>query len=151
MPYIKIASNNYSIGYSIDLPDNSDNWYEVSEPGNYKLINGKIESCELEEHTNAFTLGRINNPFVVELKNYVSQFLSDTDWLISRHLEQREINKTSLTESEYGDLISYRQYLRSLTNNPPENIQEFVFEEFNLKDRYSYFSYQNICSLLSSD
>lgn len=149
MPYTKIAPNNYSIEYNVDLPEDSENWYEVSEFGNYKLVDGKIEPCEFEEHQNAFVQDRVETSFVVELKTYVSQFLSDTDWLVNRHLEQRDIapDRRSIEEGEYRFLILYRQYLRDLTNNPPKNPQSFTFKEFHLRDRYSYFSYQNLSSL----
>lgn len=148
MPYVKFSSNNYSIEYNTTLPDDSENWYEVPEIGNYKLVDGIVETCDPEEYKDSFTSGRIDTPFYVELKGYVSRFLADTDWIISRHLEQRENGETSITEEDYQSLILYRQYLRDLTNNSPEQNQDFVFSEFPLKNRYSYPSYDDLRSLI---
>lgn len=41
--------------------------------------------------------------------------LHETDWLVSRHLEQTSLNlTTTLTEEQYTLLLTYRQALRSL-------------------------------------
>lgn len=145
MPYVKFASNNYSIEYNISLPIDEENWYEVSEPGIYKLVDGKVQSCSIEEHTTAFVGERKNNIFYDELKTRVARFLTDSDWLVNRHIEQREsYDSTTLDEDEFRSLIQFRQYLRSLTNQYPIDLEEFVFPTYQdhlFKSRYQFNSY----------
>lgn len=43
--------------------------------------------------------------------------LHETDWLVSRHLDQKALNiPTTLTEEDYTSLLLYRQQLRDLGN-----------------------------------
>lgn len=42
--------------------------------------------------------------------------LDETDWIVLRHIEETALNNgTTLIESEYEELLSYRQELRDLT------------------------------------
>jgi hypothetical protein len=58
------------------------------------------------------------------------QILSDTDWLVSRHKEQKELlaqfelSSTSITDTQYYELLKYRQDLRNSVNLEinPDNI-----------------------------
>jgi len=85
--------------------------------------------------------------FNVEVKNLVQYFLTDSDWLIQRHREQVETGSTtSLTEEEYNEFLSYRQYLRELTSKEDYD-ETFVFREFALKDRYCDMTYSNLANL----
>ena len=47
-------------------------------------------------------------------------YLAKTDWLVIRHNEQKQLEPyvTTLTESQYDQLLTYRQFLRDITSNP---------------------------------
>jgi len=88
--------------------------------------------------------------FQQEIKRMVSLFLASTDWLMQRHRDQVESNhSTSLTEEEYTELLSYRQYLRDLSAQT-EFDDTFVFREFALKDRYCEADYYAIANLFQT-
>jgi hypothetical protein len=43
--------------------------------------------------------------------------LNSTDWLVSRHTEEKIIGmNTTLSESQFTKLLTYRQQLRDITN-----------------------------------
>ena len=43
--------------------------------------------------------------------------LNSTDWLVSRHTEEKLLgSNTTLSESQFTKLLTYRQQLRDITN-----------------------------------
>jgi len=50
-----------------------------------------------------------------QINDEARQFLADTDWKITRHKEQVEMNiETSMTDQEYITLLQERQSVRDL-------------------------------------
>lgn len=78
--------------------------------GKYKSIfepapNNKTEYEILEENKEKITKER-------------DTILAETDWIISRHLEQKMLNlTTSLSDEEFNKYLIYRQELRDITSN----------------------------------
>ena len=155
MGYVRFDSSNYSYCYQESRPavDDDGQWYEVPEPGEYKLEDGDVISITIEERAAAFYAAHPESKdhLNTALSNYITEFLNDTDWIIQRHVEQTTISDatttTSLTDSEYTYLLNYRQYLRNLTNGVV-NGETFEFQRFSLSERYDYPSYRFILDLL---
>lgn len=75
-------------------------------------------------------LGLIYNDEAPTVGEKRSWLLSEVDWYVIRHIEQRELNVTpSLTEEQYEELLIYKQALRDLGQNPETLL--LPFEAFN--------------------
>lgn len=46
------------------------------------------------------------------------QILGDTDWLVTRHRDQRDVGVTTLSQSQYKELLEFRQYVRDFPTHP---------------------------------
>ena len=65
-----------------------------------------------------------------QINTEATQFLSDTDWKITRHKEQQDLGiETSLTEEEYQSLLQERQSVRNLVVKIVEAIVEPTVDE----------------------
>jgi len=52
----------------------------------------------------------------LDIKNERDFRLSTTDWLVTRHNEEKLLGvSTTLTESQFTQLLNYRQALRNIT------------------------------------
>lgn len=140
MAYVQFGEDNLSCCYSSATEEPSgEDWYLVPEGSEgktfYKLVDGNVVALSLEEvqehHANL-----IANAQRRDVKNIVSTILGKTDWLVQRHTEQVALNTTtSLTESEYSDLVLYRAQIRELSNNTNLSFP-LDYPEFPLENRY---------------
>lgn len=86
--------------------------------------------------------------FEFQVPVMVSEFLDSSDWLVSRHRDQSEMGgPTTLTWDEYNELLSYRQYLRTLYSQTSFDADTFTLRDFTLKDRYCVREYNNLCHI----
>lgn len=76
------------------------------------------------------TKEQLQEELITEVLNLRKKKLTETDWLVTRHLEQKmlEIPQT-LSIVEFNNLLNYRQQLRDITldtNFPNCNIPELL-------------------------
>ena len=141
MSYVKFNDQNISEVQSL-YEQEGEGWYQVPEEHEghnfYKLVNGQVipfTENEIKQHNRDV----FKSSYQKSIRLSVSNILSETDWLVQRHLEQSSSEEeTSLSNSEYSSLLAYRSSLRSLTsaNLYPE---EYVIPEFPLKDKYYFY------------
>lgn len=55
---------------------------------------------------------------ILDFRLFRNKFLSDTDWMVTRHLEQRELGRTNLSGEQFKQLLEVRQHVRDFTENP---------------------------------
>ena len=78
---------------------------------------------ELKYAINADT---VNDDYTPTLRDYRNAYLNSTDWVVSRHNEEKLLgNDTTLTEEKFAEILDYRQKLRDLTKtfNSLDNVQ----------------------------
>ena len=74
----------------------------------HSIIGKMVVDGALVDDPSAITQSRLDNRV---------QLLASTDWYSIRHRDQVDLKvPTSLTESQYGQLLSYRQQLRDWTD-----------------------------------
>lgn len=140
MSYVKFNDQNISEVQSLHEQE-GEGWYEIPSEHEgaslYRLVNGEVTpftANEFKQHNREV----FKSSYQKSIKISVSNVLTETDWLVQRHLEQSSSEEeTSLSITEYSSLLSYRSSLRSLTSADlyPE---EYVIPEFPLKDKYSF-------------
>lgn len=87
----------------------------VANPLN--LIVGKYGSI-FEPATNPKTEDEILEENKEKIIKERDKTLSETDWIINRHLEQKMLNlTTSLSDIKFNEYLVYRQELRDITSN----------------------------------
>lgn len=127
--------------------DDDNNWYEIPEEllevgyPFYVLENSVLRAPTPEEKDQ--DLYELNTPMVKsDLSRNIELFLNQTDWLVTRHRDQVDAGSTtSLTTTEFQDLVNYRGYLRSLHNSDID-YRTYSLQEYTLNDRYNCEAYQ---------
>jgi hypothetical protein len=118
----------------------SSKWYLVPEEIEncrfFKLVDETVvalDESEIREYYESLT----NKAFFDNLRVKTSNSLLLTDWLVQRHTEQVSAKvKTSLNESEFNSLISWRQKMRDISNSTHKDPSEITIPEYPLKSRY---------------
>jgi hypothetical protein len=135
-------------------PGLDDDWYEIPEEivdnQLHVLDDGVVRSLTYEEFE-LFASQQKTNEFKYILKREVGAILSEFDWVVLRHMEQRELGQTtSLTELEYQAVLSYKRYLRDLSSQETFDFNTFTFEQFSLQDRFNFEKYNMLKEFVSS-
>lgn len=145
--FAKVDRGNKTSFMAMDPPEGETDWYEVPEEllesGHpfYVLENSVLRAPTSEEKEQ--DLYEMNTPMVrYDLGRNIELFLNQTDWLITRHREQVDAGATtSLTTTEFQDLVNYRDYLRNLHNSDID-YRTYNLQEYTLNDRYDCEAYQ---------
>lgn len=88
----------------------------IKEP--FKLVIGKYGTL-FEPADNPKTKEELVEEKATTLLYNRNKLLSESDWIINRHFEQKMLNiETSLTELQFETVLSYRQKLRDVTSDP---------------------------------
>lgn len=155
MSFVQFNSDGFSVSYTRSSESPGDSWYEIPSDIDgrdfYKLVDGSVIIASDED-----ILENQRKDFIetakVDLKRFISKFLSETDWFITRHKEQQELQiETTLDLGQYTELINYRAHLRNL--NVTEDID---IRELNLPQKYidlipSYNNLKNIMEFVCNN
>jgi hypothetical protein len=66
------------------------------------------------------------NSYTPTLRDYRNAYLNSTDYLVTRHQEEKLLNKdTTLNEEKFAEVLAYRQGLRDITKkfNSIDNVE----------------------------